>query len=299
MAHLSFCPRPPISREEWLARRESFKIPNTPSFTAPGGSRVSDLCGIGYNSVQKTRAIITGRRDESPPPAAFVDHGTRYEPYALAYLRYLYGPKGLCIKPDVTRAFRPQPDTLPYCMVSGTPDGLICDDLRAVGIVEVKCPFKRTIEDVASYRDNYPFAIHPSYIPQLETYLRIWQLTSGVFAFFFVHTAQMRALCSLPLDEFEQAIPQHADILAANTLLLPYTRCDSLWQWMCERVDFFYYAIMNNIEFKRGFNGVMSKKDALAFVIGLLKDHEAAVLVAHETEAAPPDQTLLAAELGQ
>jgi len=289
---------PPASREAWLEARAHHHI-TTPDgeitrWSCPGGSKLADITGLGYNSRGMLRKELDGERKESVPPAAFVEHGMRHEQYAHAlYTEHVrrQDPTLLVLPGDKTVRY----ECREFAYLLQTPQFVATIDGSVVApggpilhITEYKCPAMRREGDIDSWRDNYPFGIHPSYLPQLELYLRTYDVVYGRLVFFFAHTHEVQRLCALPLQEFTESLRDDAtfEMLFSHMRVLPYVRCDAFWRYICEQVSHFYSCMISG----ESLGKQPSKKATLALVTEMLRLHEIEV-VGRETEAAPHGQT--------
>ncbi len=235
------------------------------------------------------RAELNGDRPESKPPAAFVAHGIHHEQYAHAvYTAHVQRQTpGLLVLPG-DKTVRYECRKFDYTQFVATIDGSVVEPGgKVVRIVEIKCPAMRRKDDIDSWKDNYPFGIHPSYLPQLELYLRAYDVEDGVLVFFCVHVPEVQRLCALPLHEFIERLRDDAtyEMLFSHMRVLSYTRCDAFWGYLCEQVSHFYSCLISG----ESLGKQPSKKATLALVTEMLRLHEIEV-VGRETEAAPHGQ---------
>lgn len=294
---------PPASREAWLEQRAHHHVCDPRGeitrWSCPGGSKLADIAGLGYKSRGTLRKELDGERTESVPPAAFVEHGIRYEQYAHAlYAEHIrrQAPTLLVLPGDKTVRYecREFADLAQTPQFVATIDGsVVAPGGPILHITEYKCPAMRDEYTIDSWKDNYPFGIHPSYLPQLELYLRTYDVMHGKLVFFFAHTHVVHGLCALPIHEFIEKLRDDAiyDTLFSHMRVLSYTRCDAFWRYLCEQVSHFYSCLING----ESLGKQPSKKATLAQVTGMLRLHEIEV-VGRETEAAPHGQTEPAVE---
>lgn len=288
---------PPLSREAWLEQRAHHHVCDPQGtltqYQCPGGSSLAIITGLDrYQTPGKMRRVVEGTDKKVDIPEAFARYGNHHEPYARQlYSAYIERTRrGLTVLAgDKTLRF----DCHEFSDLEQPPqyvvtiDGCVTDGHGIDHVYEIKCPAMRDAATIDSW-EAYPFGIHPSYVPQLELYMRAYGVCEGRFVFFFGRDPQIAELCALPIHEFMAALRDDStyNMAISRMRILRYVRCDTLWRYICERVSHFYSCLIKG----ESLGKVPSHKKALALVTDLLRVHEIEV-VGRETEAAPHGQT--------